>query len=129
MEIRRKLEEAEPALVEGINLVERFNERAKGPNLRKIIAPVQRSKNLRAESQIERDDGLKFTRNAEQFGARKLVARTIFDHGYGIEPQGFEAVFMINPDRITANHHVIGTTMDVVFATSIQATIDRVYTL
>ncbi|MEM9470625.1 MAG: DNA/RNA non-specific endonuclease, partial [Pseudomonadota bacterium] len=107
-----KLETEGPQSVETPGRIQRFNKRASGANLLKATNPGTLPLDIRAERILGVDNRRKFPANAVQQKAAIPVARVVIMHGPGIAPQGFGTGFMISPELLMTNHHVVGTASD-----------------
>ena len=93
--------------VESPARVQRFLKRATGINLMRAINPSRLSPDFLAERIIGKDDRRKLPENEVQTAAGVPVARIVEIHGDGIEPEGFGTGFMISPDLLMTNNHVL----------------------
>lgn len=111
-DIKQSLETAGPGAADDPKIVAQYLARSTGRRARRAINPTPISEDIRAERILGVDNRIRFPETEEERDAGLPVARIVVMPTSTRPLQGFGSGFMITPNLLMTNHHVIGTPGD-----------------
>lgn len=123
---KSKLDSHGPRAADSPEFVKQYQKRATGKRATRAVNPTPISESMRAERVLGVDNRIQFPETEEERTAGKPVARIVVLPTAMAAPQGFGSGFMITPNLLMTNHHVLGTAND---ADGVGANFDHVFTM
>ena len=108
-EIRTKLDAEGPGAADAPDYVEAYRKRASGRRAERALHPTLLPDDIRVERIMGIDNRIRFPDTVEERDAGRPVARIVTLPQSGRPAQGFGSGFMIPPQLLMTNHHVIAT--------------------